>query len=148
VEPLTDFPDRFAPRQTVWARGQRLIVEAARWHRKDVLLKLDGIDTPEEAEELRGCLLEVPESQLRLLAEGEFYRFQVVGLRVYDGEGHALGEVAEVLPTGSNDVYVVRGAMGELLVPAIDEVVKEVDVDSGRMVVELMEGMLPGRPEK
>jgi 16S rRNA processing protein RimM len=148
VEPLTDFADRFARHETVWVRGRRLVVADARWHRKDLLLRVEGIDKPEEAEELRGCLLEVPESQLRPLAEGEFYRFQVVGLRVYDREGRALGEVAEVLPTGGNDVYVVRGALGELLVPAIDEVVKEVDVGRGRMVVELMEGMLPGQPQK
>jgi 16S rRNA processing protein RimM len=148
VEPLTDFPDRFAPGETVWVRGRRLVVEGARWHHKDLLLKLEGIDRPEDADDLRGCPLEVPESELRPLADGQFYRFQVVGLRVYDREGHALGEVVEVLPTGSNDVYVVRGELGELLVPAIDDVVKEVDIGGGRMVVELMEGMLPGQPEK
>ena len=148
VEPLTDFPDRFAPGETVWVRGRRLVVEGTRQHRKDLLLKLKGIDRPEDAEGLRDCLLEVPESELRPLAEGEFYRFQVVGLRVYDREGRALGEVVEVLPTRSNDVYVVRGALGELLVPAIDDVVKEVDVGGGRIVVELMEGMLPSQPEK
>jgi 16S rRNA processing protein RimM len=148
VEPLTDFPDRFAPGETVWVRGRPFIVEDVRQHHKDLLLKLEGIDTPEDGEDLRDCLLEVPESELRPLAEGEFYRFQVVGLRVYDGEGNAIGKVTEVLPTGGNDVYVVRGPQGDVLVPAIDDVVREIDVAGGRMVVELMEGMLPDRREK
>ncbi len=148
VEPLTDFPDRFAPGETVWAGGRRLVVEGARQHQKSLLVKLKGIDSSEDGADLRGCLLEVPESELRPLAEGEFYRFQVLGLRVYDAKGRALGEVVELLPTGGNDVYVVRGPLGELLVPAIDEVVKEIDIEGGRMTVELMEGMLPGAPEK
>lgn len=148
VEPLTDFLDRFAPDEALWVKGQRFEVESARQHRKDLLVKLKGIDSPEDGAALRGCLLEVPESELRPLAEGEYYDFQVLGLRVYDAEGHELGEVVEVLPTGGNDVYVVRGPAGELLVPAIDEVVKEIDIKGGRMTVELMEGMLPGTSEK
>jgi 16S rRNA processing protein RimM len=148
VEPLTDFPDRFAPGETLWVRGQPFTVEDVRRHHNDLLLKLEGIDRPEDGEDLRDCLLEVPESELRPLAEGEFYRFQVVGLRVYDGEGNALGEVTEVLPTGGNDVYVVRGPEGEVLVPAIDDVVREVDIAGGRMVVALMKGMLPARRGK
>lgn len=148
VEPLTDFPDRFAPDETVWVKGQRFEVESARQHRKDLLVKLKGIDSPEDGADLRGCLLEVPEGELRPLAEGELYGFQVLGLRVYDVDGRDLGEVVELLPTGGNDVYVVRGPLGELLVPAIDEVVKEVDIERGQMTVELMEGMLPGTSEK
>lgn len=136
VQPLTDFPERFQRGAALWVRGRRIEVQRSRWSRGFVYLGLSGIDRRDAAEELRGALLEVPESDLRPLPEGQYYRFQVIGLEVRTPEGRSLGRVAEILSTGSNDVYVVRGGPRELLIPAIEDVVKEVDIEGGRLVVE------------
>ncbi len=96
---------------------------------------------------MRDLLLEVPIDDLPELEEDAFYRFEILGLRVVDEDGTELGEVEEVIETGSNDVYVVRDAESELLIPAIDSVVKQVDTTEKRMIVTLLEG-LERRPLK
>jgi 16S rRNA processing protein RimM len=136
VQPLTDFPERFQRGAALWVRDRRHEVQRSRWSRGLVYLALSGIDSRNAAEELRDALLEVPEGELTLLPEGQYYRFQVIGLEVCTPEGRSLGRVAEILPTGSNDVYVVRGGPRELLIPAIEDVVREVDLKGGRLVVE------------
>jgi 16S rRNA processing protein RimM len=137
VQPLTDFPERFQRGAALWVRGRRHEVQRSRWSRGLVYLGLSGIDSRNAAEELRGALLEVPENDLKPLPEGQYYRFQVVGLEVRTPEGSSLGRVAEILSTASNDIYVVRGGPRELLIPAIEDVVLEVDVQGGRLVVDL-----------
>ena len=82
---------------------------------------------------------------LRPLPPGQYYQFQLMGLEVWTSDGKRLGQVAEILPTGSNDVYVVQGEDGELLIPAIEDVVKSVGLETGRITVELIEGLLPGK---
>jgi 16S rRNA processing protein RimM len=141
VDPLTDFARRFAPGAPVWVAGARHTVRGSRAHKGALLVELDEIASRSQAEQLRGRLLEIPERELTPLEEGTYYRFQVIGMTVVDGEGHALGRVDEVLETGANDVYIVRDDEGELLIPAIDSVIREVDVPGQRMVVELLEGL-------
>jgi 16S rRNA processing protein RimM len=77
------------------------------------------------------------------LPRGQFFWHQIIGLTVETADGRQLGRVEDVLRTGANDVYVVRGDLGEVLVPAIAPVVKRIDPDGGRLVVELIPGMLP-----
>ncbi len=72
-----------------------------------------------------------------------FISIQAIGLAVYTDEDEHLGEVPDVLETGANDVYVVQGPRGEILLPAIDECIVDVDIDAGRMTVRLMDGLLP-----
>jgi 16S rRNA processing protein RimM len=141
VDPLTDFPERFRRGATVWLEGRAYKIRLSRQLPPSLLLQLEGIDTREAAAALGGRLLEVPEEQLAELEAGEYYRFEIVGLDVVDSDGAQLGRVEEVLETGANDVYVVRNDEGDLLLPAIDTVVKEIDVEGGRMVVELIEGL-------
>ena len=136
VQPLTDFPERFQPGAGLWVRGSRREVRRSRWNRGLVYLSLVGVASREAAEELRGVLLEVPEVDLMPLPEGQYYRFQLIGLEVRTPEGALLGHVAEILTTPSNDVYIVRGGPRELLLPAIEDVVKDVDLKAGRLVVE------------
>jgi len=78
------------------------------------------------------------------LEEGEYYHFQLIGVRVEMENGEWLGQVVDVLATGANDVYVVRGPWGEVLLPAVDDVVLELDLELKRMVVHLLPGMLAG----
>ena len=136
VQPLTDFPERFQPGAGLWVRGSRREVQRSRWSRGFVYLCLAGVESRDAAEGLRGALLEVPEVDLMPLPEGQYYHFQVIGLEVRTPEGAVLGRVEEILSTPSNDVYVVRGGPRELLLPAIEDVVKEVDLKAGRLVVE------------
>jgi 16S rRNA processing protein RimM len=141
VEPLTDFPERFQRGVVLWLEGRPRSIEGARWQKDAVLLKLAGIDTREQAERLRGKELLLPEPGPLPAGEGVYYQHDVIGLRVETVKGEALGSVADILSTGANDVYVVRGERGELLLPAVEDVVREVDLVAGRLVVDLLEGL-------
>jgi 16S rRNA processing protein RimM len=139
VEVLTDFPERFDAGATLWIEGAPVRVEGSRPQGKAFLLKLQGIDGRSEAEALRGRELMAP--RLDELGEDTYYRDDLIGFNVVTAQGEGLGELADIFSTGSNDVYVVRGAMGELLLPATDDVVLEVDLPSRRIVVEVIEGL-------
>jgi 16S rRNA processing protein RimM len=143
VQPLTDFPERFAPGCSLYVDGVAYVVERCRWHRGKAYIRLSGIDSATAAEALRQHLLEVPDEELKPLSEGEYYQFQIVGLDVRTTEGLPLGKVTQILSTASNDVFVVRGEGGELLIPALEDVIKAIDLDGGWMEVELVEGLLP-----
>jgi len=139
VMPLTDFPERFDAGVQVWLDGVPLRVRRRRWQGKEMIVALEGIETRDAAEALRGKELMAPSP--KPLEEGVFYQHDIVGLRAVTHEGEVLGRVAEVLSTGSNDVYVVVGDRGELLLPALEGVVHEIDVTNGRIVVEVIEGL-------
>ena len=87
IEPLTDFPQRFQPDAIVWAGGASYTVRHVRPHRRALLLELDGVETPEQAEKLRGLLLEVPEEELEPLGEHQDVRFQLLGMAMVDRDG-------------------------------------------------------------
>lgn len=141
VDPLTDFQQRFAPGAAVWAGAATYVVRRCRPHRNTLLLELEGIENRAAAEPLRNLLLEIPEESLESLPEGRYFRFQILGMEVYDQQERALGRIEDIIETGANDVYVVRDTAGELLIPAIDSIVKEIDVTTRRMTVELVEGL-------
>jgi 16S rRNA processing protein RimM len=145
VEPLTDFPRRFQPGSTLWLDGVPHDVERGRPQGRNVILKLRGVETRTQAEALAGKALLAPEAA-QIEDEGVYYLHDVVGLRVEDAAGQTLGRLAEVLSTGSNDVYVVRGERGELLLPALDDVIREVDVTGGRILVDVPEGIEFAKP--
>ena len=140
---LTDFPERFATTRTVLVGEppREYAVERHHLQRGRLVLKLAGIGKREAAEQLRGALVEVPVEQAVELPPGQYFWHQIVGLRVVDNAGRDLGTVAEILVTGSNDVYVVRREGRELLLPAIRDVVREIDVERGEMRVELLPGL-------
>lgn len=141
----TDFPERFERLSDVYlVRSGR--VEAARItgrrpHRGGLLLTFHGIGDLDAAEGLRGVDIAVSRDAAVALGKGAFYVFEVLGLRVRTEEGRLLGTVVEVMRAPANDVYVVRGDAGEILLPATREVVRRVDPASGEMVVELLPGM-------
>jgi len=143
VEVMTDFPDRLSALEEVHIDGYPVSIEKSRWHKGKVIIKLATVDSIEAAERLRGRFLEIPQSRLRPLPQDQYYQFQLMGLEVWTTDGKLLGQIADILPTGSNDVYVVHGEQGELLIPAIEGVVKSVELETGRVIVELIEGLLP-----
>lgn len=105
------------------------------------ILKLDGIGNRDEALNLVGCRVWIPCEKMQKLPEGEYYWFEIVGLRVITEDNRSLGRIEAVFPTGGNDVYVCRGDEGEILIPAIEEVVKQIDTERGVMVVRLLKGL-------
>jgi len=142
VKVETDFPQRFTPGAEVYLDHQPLTIESAEWHSGRLVIKLHNIDSIEDAQKLRGKLIEIPYSQLQPLPEGQYYYFQLIGLEVWTTQGELLGKISEVLTTQSNDIYVIPHARGEILIPAIEDVVKSVDLDKGHMVIEPIDGLL------
>jgi len=143
---VTDFPSRrFKRGTTVLIRGEPHKVQGARIQGGTVLLKLEDVSDRDVAAALRGAEIEVPTEQAVSLPKGQFYWHEVIGLRVEDATSHEpLGEVTDIIETGANDVYIVKGNKGEILVPAIKDVVKQIDPAAGRMLIQPLPGMLPG----
>ena len=140
VNPMTDFPERFHDMTEVYVDNALLEIESVRYHGDKILMKFRGYETRNDAETLKGMMLSVPRSEAMPLNAGEYYTFDIIGLGVFDVNGNALGKVTNVLETGSNDVYVVKSDDGkEILVPALKAVVKEINIDESRMVVDLPE---------
>lgn len=141
IIPLTDFPDRFSKlKKVLLADGTSLHVEGARNHKQFVLLKFRGISTMDEANLLRGKLIHVDRDNLVPLPEGHYYQFEIIGLKVNTETGEYLGKVTDILATGSNDVYVVeQDGQKPVLVPALKDVVLNIDTKNGQMIVKLQE---------
>ena len=146
----TDFPGRFEAGSELWIEREdaSFTVERSRWQKGQAVLKLSAVDDRERADALRGRYLRVPGSHLAELEEGEYYLFQLMGLTAVTEEGRELGQVKDVLQTGANDVYVVDTPQGELLLPAIRDVIKQVDLGAGRLVVHLLPGLMPAEAEE
>ena len=148
IDPLTDNPVRFQPGGLMRLRDRPARVIRSRKAGRYLIAKLEGVDDRNAAEALRGELLTItPDEAPPLDREGTYYHFQIVGIDVYDESGVCLGEVTDILTTGGNDVYSVRDCQGgEVLLPAIPDVVLDVDTERGRMTVHLLDG-LSGAPQ-
>ncbi|WP_374687386.1 ribosome maturation factor RimM [Promineifilum sp.] len=145
VEPLTDDPARFKQLTHIYVgerNPRRVAIEGVRFHQSWVLLRLDGYPTRTEAELLRNELLQVTEAEAVPLEEGEYYLYQLEGLAVYTEAGVHLGRLTDVLETGANNVFIVQGPKGELLIPDIPDVVQDVDIAGGRLVIRPLPGLL------
>jgi len=142
VEPLA--PDKIlAAGRTVYIGETKYTIERKQRRASFLYLKLTGIDNRERALEERGRYLQAPESSLDPPGDDTYYHYQLIGLRVVTTSGEELGEVSDIITTGANEVFVVRGPRGELLIPGIEDVVREVDVEGCRMVIEPIPGLLP-----
>ncbi len=106
-----------------------------------LILQLKGIEKIEEAESLTGKEILVARKSLLKLEEGEYYWADLLGIKVETEGGQNLGKVKEIFPTGANDVYVVEGKRGEILLPATEEVIRSIDLEKGVMKVARMEGL-------
>lgn len=129
------------PRDTAAARESRRLL-SARPHGRVVLLRFEDAATIEEAKPLVGCVLSIPERELPATAPGEFYVYQLEGLEVVTCNGDHLGTVDHLIPTGSNEVLVVRDGNREHLIPVIADVVRRIDLEDRRIVIDPIEGLL------
>ncbi len=149
ILPKTDLPERFA-----WLKEIHLAppnndrptksfaVEKARLHKGMALLKLAGVDDRLAADALRSMWAMTPEAEAIPLEEGEYFLFELIGVQVRTVAGISLGAVSEIIETGANNVFVVTGNKGETLLPDIDEVILEIDLDAGIMTVDPLPGLL------
>ena len=142
VEPLAP-PAALSPGRTVSIAGRPYTIERSRTAGRLAYLKLADIDSREEAISLRGSHITVPEADLEPLEPDQYYRFQLIGLAVRSKEGEYLGRVTDLISTPGSDVLVVTGPRGEVLIPATDDVVQQIDLETGVVTVEIVPGLLP-----
>ena len=134
VELLTDWPERLTPGTELWLEGDSdpMRIERMETGGRTTVLHLDRCTTREAAETLSGQYLEAP---ARELPEDTYYWGDLVGLRVEEPDGSAVGELVEIFRSGANEVYRIVGDRGERLVPALRSTVLRIDLESGLMVV-------------
>jgi len=146
VRLFTDIPDRFAHLASVHLDPDYRCLEIERvrpYKGEMIILKLRGIDDANTAETLCGQRLLIPADQLARLPVGSYYQHDILGLAVLLPDGRPLGQIVDILQTGSNDVYVVREPDGrQALIPAIREVVRQVDLVHHTMSIEPLPGLL------
>ncbi|MCV9887636.1 ribosome maturation factor RimM [Metabacillus halosaccharovorans] len=146
----TDFAEeRYEPGNTlfIFKEGStdpiEVIVDTHRVHKNFDLLTFEGLHSIQDVEPFKGSLLKVSESQLSELEEGEYYFHEIIGCKMYSDSGEEIGTIREILATGANDVWVIQRKAGkDLLVPYIDEIVKEINIDEKKIVITPMEGLL------
>jgi len=147
----TDFPDvRFRKGSRLFLfhpsldRPLMLNVASRRSHKNFEILAFEGYTHINDVEKFKGGELKIPEEDLDLveLEEDEFFIHQLIGCEVFTDQGEKLGKIVDVLQPGANDVWVVKGERGEILLPYIDDCIKQVDVKAKRVVCHLMEGLL------
>lgn len=145
---ISDFEDRFNPGNVLWAVMEnkepvQVIIAGHRKHKGFDLLQFEGYPGINDVEVFKGANLKITEDQLTELEEDEFYYHEIIGCEVSTREGRSLGVIKEILSPGANDVWVVKQLRGkDILIPYIVDVVKHVDTENKKVVIEPMEGLL------
>lgn len=143
INSLTDFPEHLASLDTVYLGDQAEPHPLARvrHQRGKFIIQLADCADREAAEKYRGQLVQIKAEAAAPLPPGMYYQHQVIGLAAYAEDGEHLGELVEILETGANDVYVIRGEKGELLLPVIPSVIRGIDLEARRLTVHLLDGL-------
>ncbi len=147
VMPFTDDIRRFDKLDKVYIEKNKskkeYKIEEVKYHKNMVLIKFEGIDKIEQAEELRNSYLTVSRDSVEELEEGRYYIVDLLGLDVYTDEQVLLGTLDDIFNTGSNDIYVVKNKEGkQILLPAIEDVIKQVDLENKKIIVHLLPGLV------
>jgi len=140
VHPLTDFPERFAPGSVVYLRDQARKVLHCAWHKGQARIEIEGVNDMTTAESYRGDILSVPADDVPELDEDEYLASELIGMTVKTRQGRIVGSLDEVVAAPAHDLFRI----GEVLVPAVKEFVLEIDVKTRTIVIDPVEGMLPG----
>ncbi len=143
IKPFTESLEVFQNLSTLYFGGSEFKVVRLRLHHNHVVVSIDGVDSREEAENLRGALVKTSELNFPATEDGEYYFFQLLGMMVVTSDGEGLGHISEITPTAANAVLHVEGPRGEILLPMIDEVVLDVNLAEGKITVDLLEGLAP-----
>ena len=146
VRLLTDIPNRFAELDTVYAGLEHTgySIRSVRPYKGEmVVLRLKGIDDANTAESMRNLNLQIPESQLAKLPPNSYYQHDILGLHTFTMDGRDLGHIIDIIVTGSNDVYTIKTPEGkQILIPAIKDVVKQIDLIRRTMYIDPLPGLL------
>lgn len=147
VKPFTDDITKFNNLKTIYISIKKELkefkIEQVRFNKNMVFLKLEGIDTIEEAENYRNLYLKIKRDKNEKLEENSYYIVDIIGSKVYTDCEEELGEIVDVFSTKSNDVYVVKDNLGkQILLPAIKDVIKNVDIQNKKIIVHLLEGLI------
>lgn len=143
IDLLSDAPDRFEPGNIVHVKNESTRVQRSRRVRGGMVVKLDIVNDRNQAELLRGQEITVTPEQVSPPPQGSYYHFQVLGLNVLSHEGENLGKIQEIIETGANDVYVVHlEGRRDVLIPALEDVILDVDLERGSMTVRLPDGLI------
>lgn len=147
VNPWVNDITRFENLTTIYIKTKnntkKYEIEEVKYQKNMVLLKLKGIETVEQAETLRNSYIEIERTDAIPLEEGEYFIADLLGAVVYSDEGELLGKLDDIYNTGSSDIYVVKNELGKtILLPYIDEVIKEIDVENKKIIAHLLKGLV------
>ncbi len=145
--PITDFPERLLDRRTLFldaGKGiERLTVERMRGGGRKMIVKFAGVNSPEDAGQLRGGYLQVPVAELHPLENGSYYHHQLIGLEVIDDRAGVIGVLDEIIKTPGGELFSVKDETGEkILFPGIAQFVRQVDLERGLMLTTLPDGIV------
>lgn len=147
VNPFTDDISQFEKIQSILVdkKGNliEMQIEEVKYSKNQILLKLKGIETIEEAERYRNCYLKLPREKARKLPEDTYFIADLIGLEVYTEEGKLLGNVEDIYNLGANDIYVIKDENEkQILLPATKEVIKQIDLEKEKIIVHLLKGLV------
>ena len=146
VVPFTDDIQRFEELKSVFIAFKKELIECkiqdVKYVKNMVSLKFVGIDDINEAEKYKGCYLKISRKNAKKLDKNTYFIADLIGLKVYDEKEQLVGVLEDIFPTGSNDVYVVRTDEGkQILLPAISQVIKSVDIEQEKIIVDISQGV-------
>ena len=146
IVPWTDSPDVFEDLEYVILKKRSgditLNIKGIKYQKNNIIVKFKELDRIEDAEPLKNSVVYAPREMLGDLPEGVYYIADLIGIDVFDEEGHKIGVIADVFNTGANDIYdVKREGQKNLLLPVIDDVVLDVDIENKKVIVHIMEGL-------
>lgn len=146
VVSLSDIPDRFTALKKIYLGPERVVyaINAVRPHKGDmVVLKLAGVDDATAAERFRNYEIVIPLTELAKLPPDSYYQHDIVGLHVATLNGSEIGVITDIMPTGGSDVYIIKASDGrEVLIPAVKEIVKQVDLIRQMMYIDPVKGLI------
>jgi 16S rRNA processing protein RimM len=137
---LTDFPQRFKRLHKIYLQlsGKPLLslnLESFRFHKGMVLLKFEGINDRDAAQNLNNGFIQIPEAEIFPLPAGHYYQYQLLGVKAYSTEGDFLGQISEILPQSNHDIWVIKNNLKEILIPALKKFIRKVDLEAGMVSV-------------
>ena len=147
VKPFTDNIERFSNLEKIYIKNKsgqtEYKIQEVKYHKNMVLIKFEGIENPEQADLLRNSYLIVDRETEEPLEAGRYYIVDMIGLDVFTDDNEYLGKLEDIYNTGSNDIYVVRNELGkQVLLPAIEDVIKNIDMDNKKVIVHLIPGLV------
>lgn len=147
IIPFTDDMERFEELRSVLVVKQKQLIEMeieeVKYHKNLVLVKFKGIEDINMAEKYKGCYIKIKREDARKLPKDTYFIADLIGISVYDDAGNLLGKVDDIFNNKSHDIYVIKDDLGkQILLPSTREVIKDVDVDNGKIIVHLIDGLV------